>query len=174
MDSQVKTLPAADKNAFRELPRSMSNGGRPFPRIDAFEVDGMIEMVAEVPGVPESAINIMIEGDKLTIEVDKAQKNEGKRVHFAERLSGRFQRSMELPFAPEPAKMRAALQNGLLTIRFPRVEQGRVQKIAIGAAPAEARSERSALGANWPDRPVASEPLTLDVRAPATPPRREG
>ena len=41
MDSQVKTLPAADKNAFRELPRSMSNGGRPFPRIDAFEVDGM-------------------------------------------------------------------------------------------------------------------------------------
>lgn len=173
MDSQVKTQ-TAEQNMFRELPRSMSHGGRPFPRIDAYEADGMIEMVAEVPGVPEGAIGVTIEGDRLTIEVDKPKRSEGMRVHFAERVYGRFQRAIQLPFAPDPARAQAALHNGLLTIRFPRVEQPRARKIAIGAAPPDARLERSAVGANWPDRAAASEPLTLDVRASATPPRRDG
>ena len=169
MDSHVRPQAAAEDNAFRELPRSMSQGGRPFPRIDAFEADGMIEMVAEVPGVPESAINVTLDGDRLTIEVDKPKRTDGVRVHFAERACGRFQRSIQLPFAPEPTRARAALHDGLLTIRFPRVERAGAQKIAIGAAPPDGRRERSAVGADWPERSPAAEPLILDVRANAPP-----
>ena len=168
MVSQVKTPAAGEQDAFLELPRRMTHGGRSAPRMDAFEVDGMIEMIAEVPGVPESAINVTLDGDILTIEVDKGKDNEGKRVHFAERAFGHFRRSIQMPFAPEPDKVQAALQDGLLTIRFPRVEQGRMHRITVYGAQLEAPGQRSAVGSDWRER--AGEPLTLDVKATPAPP----
>ena len=72
MVSQVKTQAAGERDEFLELPRSLTHAGGPAPRIDAFEIDGLVEMIAEVPGVPESAIDVTLDGDILTIEVDKA------------------------------------------------------------------------------------------------------
>lgn len=173
MVSQFKTQAAGKQGEFLELPRKMSHGGRAAPRIDAFEADGMIEMIAEVPGVPESAIDLSLEGDVLTIEVEKGNGNEGKRALFSERMMGRFRRSIQIPFAPDPAQVEATLQDGLLTIRFPRVEQSGMQRIAVRGTHSEAQGLRSAVGANWPEREGAStEPLTLDIKAtPATPTR---
>ena len=174
MVSQVKTQAAAgEQDAFLELPRKMVHAGRAAPRLDAVEADGMIEMIAEVPGVPDSAISITLDGDVLTIEVDKDNPNAGKRTHFNERLFGHFRRSIQLPFAPDPEKFEAALQDGLLTIRFPRVERGRSHKIEVRAARPDAARSRGAIGSGWSDRAAAAaEPLTLDVKAtPAAPAR---
>ena len=169
MVSQFKAQAAGEKDAFLELPRKMSQGGRSAPRIDAFEADGMIEMIAEVPGVPESAIDVSLDGDVLTIEVEKGNGSEGKRAHFTERMMGRFQRSIQMPFAPDPAKVEATLQDGLLTIRFPRVQQGRMHRIAVRGA----EGQGGAIGSDWPEhRPMPSEPLTLDVKATPTSPMR--
>ena len=173
MVSQVKTQAAAEQDAFLELPRKMTHGGRPAPRIDAVEAGGMIEMIAEVPGVPESAIDVTLDGDILTIEVDKGNENQGKRALFAERAFGRFRRSIQMPFAPDPAKVEAALQDGLLTIRFPRVEQSRKHRVEVRAAQPGAKGQASAIGASWAERAGASsEPLTLDVKAGSVPPLR--
>ena len=170
MASQVKTQAAGDQDAFVELPRKMSHGGRSAPRIDAFEAGGMIEMVAEVPGVPESAIDVSLDGDILTIEVDKgndkANDRVGRRALFTERVMGRFRRSIQMPFAPDPAKVEATLRDGLLTIRFPRAEPGQKHRIAVRGAQREGLGERSAIGATWPERSEQEEePLTLDVKA---------
>ena len=173
MVSQVKTQAVGEQDEFLELPRSMTHAGGPAPRIDAFEVDGLVEMIAEVPGVPESAIDVTLEGDILTIEVDKGNNNnQANRVHFSERVFGRFRRSIQMPFAPDPAKVHAALHNGLLTIRFPRVEQNKTHRIAVRGAP-EPRGQRSAIGSDWSERPgTPTEPLTLDIKATPTPPAR--
>lgn len=171
MVSQFKTQPAGPPDAFLELPRQMSQGGRAAPRIDAFEAGGMIEMIAEVPGVPESAIDVSLDGDILTIEVDKGDDNQGKRALFTERVMGRFRRSIQVPFAPDPAKVEAALQDGLLRIRFPRVEQPRMHRIAVRGAQPQAKEQGSAIGSNWRESEGKSaEPLTLDVKATRVPP----
>jgi HSP20 family protein len=173
MVSQVKMQAAGEQDEFLELPRSLTHAGGPAPLIDAFEIDGMVEMIAEVPGVPESAIDVTLDGDVLTIEIDKGNNSQAKRVYFSERVFGRFRRSIQMPFAPEPDKVHAALYNGLLTIRFPRVEQRRMHRIAVRGAP-EPRGQRSAIGSSWPERPgTPTEPLTLDVKATPTPPVRD-
>lgn len=174
MDSQVKTQVAGDLDAFLELPRKMTRGGRASPRMDGHEADGMIEMIAEVPGVPESAIEVTLDGDVLTIGIEKGNQNEGKRVHFAERVFGRFKRSIQLPFAPDPDRVEAALQDGLLTIRFPRVDRDQSRRITICGARPEAQGER-AIGSGWPERATPNKPLTLDVKAspPPSPPERD-
>lgn len=173
MVSQFKAPADGKQDTFLELPRKMSHGGRSAPRIDAFEADGMIEMIAEVPGVPESAIDVSLDGDILTIEVDKGNDKEGRRALFSERVMGHFRRSIQMPFAPDPAKVEAALQDGLLTIRFPRVEQGRMHRIEVRGTQPGATGERSAVGSSWPERAeTPTEPLTLDVKATPTPPVR--
>ena len=92
MVSSFKSQVSTEYDIFVELPRKMGHGGRPAPRIDAFETDGTIEMIAEVPGVPESAIDLSIDGDTMVIEVDKGDRNPAKRAHFTERVMGRFRR----------------------------------------------------------------------------------
>ena len=170
MVSQFKTQAAAEQDAFLDLPRRIAHGGRPAPRINAVEADGMIEMTAEVPGVAESAIDVTLDGDILTIEVDKGNDHQGKRPLFAERAFGRFRRSIQMPFAPDPTKVEADLRDGLLTIRFPRAEQSQKHRVEVRAA----RGEGSAIGSNWVDRSTtAREPLTLDVKATAAPPTRD-
>ncbi len=172
MVSQVKTQAAGERDEFLELPRSLTHAGGPAPRIDAFEIDGMVEMIAEVPGVPESAIDVTLDGDILTIEVDKGNNSQAKRVYFSEREFGRFRRSIQMPFAPEPDRVHAALHNGLLTIRFRRVEQSRMHRIAVHGAPIP-RGQRSAVGSGWERAETPPEPLTLDVKATPTPPVRD-
>ena len=120
MASQGRTRGPEDENAFVELPRKMNHVGGSGPSIDASETNGVVWMVAEVPGVAESDIDIRLEGDILTISVDKQNRNAGKRVFFSERSYGRFERSIQLPFAPDPETVDATIGHGLLTISFPR------------------------------------------------------
>jgi HSP20 family protein len=138
------------------------------PRLDVHETDGMIEMTAELPGVPESDIEVTLDGDILTIRGEKRDQREGKKVHFTERTYGIFERSIQLPFAPEPDRMEARSENGVLTIRFPRVEPERAHRIPIGGEKRVGkqeggRSTRSAIGGRWSEEPAAAaaDELTL-------------
>jgi HSP20 family protein len=172
MASQAKRRMTDDQNAFLELPHKLNGTGGSELRLDAYEVNGMIEMTAEVPGVPESDIEVSIDGDVLTIGVEKMNRSSGKRVHFSERAFGRFERSIQLPFAPDPDSVDAAAENGLLTIRFPRVDAQRTRRrIALRGTPAEADGqgelgpERSAIGSEWDDMVSTERPVTVDVTA---------
>ncbi len=166
MDTQLKNAGTdTQEEAFLELPRHLNNVGRPTPRIDAHEDNGIVELIAEVPGVPENAIDISLEVDVLTIRVDKRDRNEGKRRHFSERAFGSFRRSIKLPFAPNPDTINASVEDGLLMIRFPRVKAHEPHQIAVRRSQS-AMGERSAIGSNWADQTAASEePLILTVKA---------
>jgi HSP20 family protein len=173
MDSQLKNVGSdTQEEAFLELPRHLNNVGRPAPRIDAHEDGGMVELIAEVPGVPESAIDISLEVDVLTIRVDKQDRNEGKRRHFSERTFGRFRRSIKLPFAPNPDTINASVEDGLLIIRFPRVKAHEPHQIAVRRSTTPPMGERGAIGSNWANQSdSAEEPLILTVKAGAAEPR---
>jgi HSP20 family protein len=149
-------------NTFLELPHELNQraddkgGGRSMrtPRLDVYEGDGVIEMTAELPGVAESDIEVSLEGDILTISGEKRDRHEGKKVHFAERSYGGFQRSIQLPFAPEPDRMEANSENGVLTISFPRVEPDQTHRIPVRGArdidePESGRGSRKAIGRRW-------------------------
>jgi HSP20 family molecular chaperone IbpA len=160
MASHGTTTVAGDHDSFLELPHKLDQTGRTAFLLDAYEADNVIELTAEVPGVQESDIDVSLEGDILTISVEKHGQPEGKRMHFSERAYGRFQRSIQLPFVPDAESVKADVQNGLLVIRFPRVQSERTRRIAIGGTRAEGQ-ERSAIGSKWSEQPKGEKPLTL-------------
>jgi len=103
------------------------------PRIDVHETDSGLELTAEVPGVAEDDIDLRLDGDILTISGEKRneRKDEGNRL--VERSYGSFSRSIQLPFNPDPDKVEADCDRGVLTIKLPRsVEQDRSRRISVG------------------------------------------
>lgn len=173
MVTQKITATADDGDAFLEI-NKLDQTGRSGFVLDAHEVDKNIELTAEVPGVRGEDLEVNLEGNLLTISVNKRAPDDGKHTHFSERSYGQFQRAIRLPFPPEPNSVAAYHGNGVLTVRFPRVETTSVRKIAITRLrpkPDQEREdqERPAVGSSWAGKLVADEPLTLTKSANPAP-----
>ena len=167
--------PREQEDTFLELPHELNqpseeSGGSSSstltPRLGVYESDRVIEMTAELPGVAEEDIELNLDGDILTISGAKRDQHGGKKVHFSERSYGTFHRSIQLPFVPDPERMDASSDSGVLTIRFPRVEQDKSRRIPIrGVAgvdePQSGRGSRRAIGGKW----KGEEPRTEEPRA---------
>ena len=77
-----------------------------------------------------------------------------------ERGWGRFQRTVQLPFAPDPDQVRADCEHGVLTIRLPKQAQlERSRRIPIGTG-----AGQPAMGAG------AGQPAEVAPRMPGSEP----
>jgi len=127
--------------AFRgfELPRSlgrMTGWATAWPSVEVSETDGDIRVVAEMPGLEEKDIEVLLDGDMLTLRGEKRSETEDKERQFSERYYGRFERRIPLGYEVEEDKVSASFKNGLLTITLPKTAQAqaRTKRIAINAA----------------------------------------
>lgn len=106
------------------------------PRLDVRESPSEICVCAELPGVRPEDVDLRVEGNLLTIRGEKRQATENKQedYYMTERSYGRFQRSLQLPYAPDPDQVRAQFEHGVLTVHVPKQpEQERSRRIAIQA-----------------------------------------
>lgn len=98
------------------------------PRIDMYEGEASITVLAEAPGILNSDdIFIAISSNKLNIKYtsrDKYQHSSapGKRVK-SECLYDTFDRTIELPFAVDSASIKASYENGMLEITMEKVDE---------------------------------------------------
>ena len=107
------------------------------PRIDLQDSEGELRLHADLPGVQPSDLDIRVEGDVLTIRGERRSENERneQNFHVMERSHGRFQRSIQLPFAPDPDQVQASVREGVLELRIPkRAAQERSRRIEVRGA----------------------------------------
>jgi HSP20 family protein len=89
-------------------------------------------VTASVPGIRREEIDIMVEGDVLTLKGErKTDAPEGYRLVRAERGALRLFRQVELPCRVSADAASADLSNGVLTITLPKAPEARPRKIAI-------------------------------------------
>jgi HSP20 family protein len=130
----------------REMDRVMESFGRNLgvpatsmgamaPSIDVSETDNEIKVEAELPGVDEKDVEVVVSDNMLTIKGEKkSEKDEKKKdYHLVERSYGSFARQIALPFAAEPDKAKATFKDGVLTISVPKPPEvaAKAKKIAI-------------------------------------------
>ena len=137
------------------------------PRIDLQDSEGELRLHADLPGVQPADLDIRIEGDVLTIRGER--KSQGERneqnFHVMERSHGRFQRSIQLPFAPDPDEVQASVREGVLEVCIPkRAPQERSRRIEVrGAESGGGRSMTGAVsggGSASPGQPGGSSSVT--------------
>jgi HSP20 family protein len=92
------------------------------PRLDVSETDTEIDIDAELPGVEEKDVDVILSGDVLTIRGERKNGHEekNKNYHLMERSYGSFTRSVSLPFDAEPKNVTAKFEKGVLHIAIPK------------------------------------------------------
>jgi HSP20 family protein len=110
-------LPSVLGPALRQIPAA--------PKIDVSETDNEIQVTAEMPGIDQSNVEVLLEDDRLIIRGEKKEEREDKdrNYHVRERVQGAFSRTLPLPFAPDPNQVKAEFKNGVMSITIPKPQE---------------------------------------------------
>src|SRR5262245_41901782 len=81
--------------------------GRTAPRLDVHESGTELCVVADIPGVQPSDVDVRLDGMTLVISAERRADTETKQenYHLMERSRGVLRRSVQLPFAPDPEQV---------------------------------------------------------------------
>jgi HSP20 family protein len=121
------------------------------PAMDLVEEGEQFVLRADLPGVSEDDVQVVLEDDVLTISGERESVHEQRRdgYHRLERSSGRFSRSLTLPEGVDPDSIHAHFENGVLELKVPKPAQPKPRRVAIsvGEKPAvEAASSEHPAG----------------------------
>ncbi|HOO00352.1 MAG TPA: Hsp20/alpha crystallin family protein [Syntrophales bacterium] len=110
-------------------------GGRFYPSVDVRDAEGEIIVQAELPGMDDKDIEVLLTDNALTIKGEKKEEKEdkGKGYYHMERTFGAFSRTIPLPGGVDTKKAEAKFKKGVLTISLPKTEEAKakVKKIAV-------------------------------------------
>ncbi|PPQ71375.1 hypothetical protein CVT26_006277 [Gymnopilus dilepis] len=94
------------------------------PRMDLHEDNekNLVTATFEFPGVPKEDININVQNGRLTVSAETKQSSEHDENGYAvrERRFGKFSRTLQLPQGVKDEEIKAAMENGVLTVTFPK------------------------------------------------------
>jgi HSP20 family protein len=112
---------------------SLSSFGGAWPNVEIAETDKEIKVTAEVPGLEQKDVEVMLSDGVLTLKGEKRSETEDKDKQFSERFYGHFERHIPLGMEIEEDKVDARFKNGVLSITLPKsaTAQSQVKRIAI-------------------------------------------
>ncbi|KAL3650210.1 hypothetical protein CASFOL_006613 [Castilleja foliolosa] len=121
---------------FRDWPMSTSNETTQFAatRVDWKETPEAHVFKADVPGLKKEEVKVEVEdGNVLQISGERSGEKEEKndKWHRVERSSGKFLRRFRLPENAKLAEVKAAMENGVLTVTVPKEEVKKPEVKAI-------------------------------------------
>lgn len=104
-----------------------------FPAINIWTSEDASVITADLPGMEPKDIEIQVSDNTLTISGERTLEPVGKnaRINRQERKSGKFVRTIELPFLVETDRLDAKLVKGILNVYAPRREADKPKKISI-------------------------------------------
>ncbi|MBN1883530.1 MAG: Hsp20/alpha crystallin family protein [Deltaproteobacteria bacterium] len=101
------------------------------PRVDIYETEKELTLLADLPGVDPKNLEIDLRDDTLTILGKADVEDEERRYLVREYGVGNYQRQFTLSEVIDQEKISAQLTNGVLTLVLPKVEKAKPRKIAV-------------------------------------------
>ena len=121
-------------DAFRTsgwLDASLSGSGA-YPPINVFRKGDDFVLIAEVPGIKKSDVEVQVKGNTVRISGSKAvEYPTDAGVHRRERLEGRFDRALSLPIEIDAERVQAECRDGLLALLLNRAERDKPKTITV-------------------------------------------
>lgn len=102
------------------------------PRVDVFEDESGITLLADLPGVPRDNLELKVEGDTLLVEgTVQPHTPDGLEPVYAEVRVPRFRRSFTLSRELDTQRIDANLKDGVLRLRIPKAEHAQPRRINV-------------------------------------------
>ena len=110
--------------------------GSAYPKVNVYEYDDKIGIVAEIPGLDKKQLNVDVEEGVLTISGDKHSTfdDDGAKVIRRELKQSSFKRSFELGELLDGDNISASFKDGILTVAIPKVEPEKPKKTYVKIA----------------------------------------
>jgi HSP20 family protein len=121
-------------DAFRTsgwLDAGLSGSGT-YPPINVFRKGDDFAVLAEVPGVRKSDLEVQVKGRTIRISGTKVVNYpEQAGLHRRERLGGRFDRAVTLPVEIDADGVQAECRDGILALLLPRAARDKPKTIQV-------------------------------------------
>lgn len=101
------------------------------PQVNIVETKEGYELEAEMPGVNKEGLEVLLEGNELTIVGRRAHHLEGAQAVYRESYERDFRRSFELDPSIDTQKIAARMESGVLHLTLPKAEKVKPRKIVI-------------------------------------------
>ena len=134
-DSSEIQVQEAEKQEVEQAGAERTRERQAFiPRVDIYETEDKICVIADMPGVAPESVDITLEKNVLTINgyVDFVQP-EGYALAYAEYRVGDFTRSFSLSNEIDQEHIEANLKDGVLRLHMPK-QQPTSKKITVSGA----------------------------------------
>ena len=107
--------------------------GSAYPKVNVYEYDDKIGIVAEIPGLNKKQLNVDVEDGVLTISGDKHStfEDDGAKVIRRELKQSSFKRSFELGEMLDGDNIAANFKDGVLSVSIPKVEPEKPKKTFV-------------------------------------------
>jgi HSP20 family protein len=101
------------------------------PAVNIGETDSSYHITVELPGLSAEDVNVDVQGRTISIHGAYPETNAEYRSLVAERPSGTFARTFQLPLPVDGNAVTASFDTGILNISLPKAEESKVKRITI-------------------------------------------
>jgi len=101
------------------------------PEVNIFEEKEGYVLEAEMPGVSKGGLEILLEGNELTIVGHRQRAATNAELIFRESQQADYRRAFELDPAIDTSRITARMHQGVLTLILPKSEQQKPRRIAV-------------------------------------------
>lgn len=102
------------------------------PRVDIYENDDEVLLLADVPGVARDSLTINLDKEQLTLEGRVTEESPGLALG-CEFRSVDYRRSFIVPAGIDASKIAADLKDGVLSLHLPKSDALKPRQIAVKA-----------------------------------------
>ena len=131
-----KMFDAMVESQFPEVVKSVGvkpYQGSAYPKVNVYEYDDKVGIVAEIPGLNKKQLNVDVEDGVLTISGDKHStfEDDGAKVIRRELKQSSFKRSFELGELLDGDNIAANFKDGVLSVSIPKMEPEKPKKTFV-------------------------------------------
>jgi len=107
--------------------------GSAYPKVNVYEYDEKVGIVAEIPGLTKKDISVEVEDGTLTISGEKHNilEDNGAKVLRRELKASSFKRNFELGENLDGDNIKADFKDGVLSISIPKIEPEKPKKTFV-------------------------------------------
>lgn len=121
-----------DANRASDWLEAGPSGGGAYPPMNVFRRGDDFAILAEVPGIKKSELEVQVKGRTVRLAGTKAATYpEQAGLHRRERLSGRFDRAVSLPVEINADAVQAEYRDGILAVLLPRAAHDKPKAIQV-------------------------------------------
>jgi HSP20 family protein len=106
---------------------------RPFPPYNLYEAPSEFVIIAPLTGVNPEDLEVSIAGNALIVKGERKRSDNvaDEQYRRQERWQGKWSRAIPIPDKADASQVSASLDNGLLTIRMPKVLESLARHVPV-------------------------------------------